>query len=122
MKYILSIEVYLTFALLLANTIIIFKKKKTLFGREIAKVFFFGLLLCIVAAVRDDYATATPLIPINGMVSTLLTLLGLSLAVMAISSVFVRSQKYRKTVFIAMNVIFICKFIIMEIVRLISLL
>jgi hypothetical protein len=122
MKLVLSILVYLMVALLLGNTVLVFKKGKTAFGREIAKTFFLGLLLCMVAAARDDYATATPLIPINGIVSTLLTLLGLSLAVMAISSVFVRNQKYCKKVFIAMNIIFICKFIIMEIVRLIILL
>jgi len=93
-------------------------RKSKRWGASIGIVWFFGLLICIIAALRDGYGfSETSILSFIGFPATLFTLLGLGVTVLTISTLFVRNQAYRQKAFILVSMIFLVKLIAMEAIR-----
>lgn len=103
---------------LLSFIIMVLKRKSKRWGISIGIVWFFGLLICIIAALRDGYGfSGTSILSFTGFPATLFTLLGLGVTVLTISTLFVKNQAYRQKAFIFISLIFLVKLIAMEAIR-----
>lgn len=113
MKY-LSLSLPLFALVILGINMIQYRKHQSL---KFALVFFViaGLALCIAAAVRDGYGfREDAIIPFVGTLSTLLSVLGASLIVLALVGLFTKNLSLQQNVFLLMNIIFIVKLIVVE--------
>ncbi len=107
---------------------VFYKKEKIRgFGKHIAVILFWGLLVCIFVATRDDYVLSVAnafnagkigTFSLSSIQSNLCCLAGGVIAISAISSIFVKNQKYRKTVFFVISGAVIFKTLVIEISRL----
>lgn len=98
-------------------------------GKKIMIIVLVGLLLCIFAAIRDEYylsvqsaedASVSPgLFSIDSMQSMLACIGGAIIAICSITAIFIRRQNYRKTVFYIISAIIVCKIFVIEISRII---
>lgn len=82
-----------------------------------ALIFFViaGLALCIAAAVRDGYGfREDAIIPFVGTLSTLLSMLGASLIVLALVGLLTKNLSLQQNVFLLMNLIFVVKLLVVE--------
>ena len=96
------------------------RKKEVNWGKAILFGFFFGLFICILAALRDGYGFSdNAMIEINSSLSSILSIFGFILFILAITSVFLKGNKYRKLIFILMVLTFIIKFVIVEYARIV---
>ena len=96
-------------------------------GRRIALLALFGLLTCCFVATRDDYylsvqasfdsAVTAGLFKIDSLQSTLCCIGGAIIAFSSLTSIFIKSQKYRKAMFFVLSAAIILKIIIIEISR-----
>lgn len=103
---------------LLSFIIRVLKRKSKRWGISIGIVWFFGLLICIIAALRDGYGfSETSILSFTGFPATLFTLLGLGVTALTISTLFVKNQAYRQRAFIFISLIFLVKLIAMEAIR-----
>lgn len=103
------------------------KKKIEKWGNRVLILVFFGLLLCILVAIRDNYhlsvqasidSTISPgLFTINSIQSTLCCIGGAIIGFCSISSLFIRKQKYWKTMFFILSATIIVKTLIIELSR-----
>ncbi len=106
---------------------IINHKKVEYWGRKIAVLTVVGLLVCCVVATRDGYHLSVQasfdetitagMFTINSIQSILCCIGGAIIAFSAISSIFVKNQKYRKIMFLALSCTIILKTLIIEISR-----
>ena len=106
----------------------VFKHKEIQqWGRRIAILAIWGLLLCCFVAMRDNYHLSVQatldekVLPgcfsIDSMQSNLCCIGGGVIAVSVISSIFVKRQKYRKVMFMMLGTTIIIKTLIIEISR-----
>ena len=96
-------------------------------GRRIAFLATFGLIICCFVAARDHYHLSvqasfdTSVEPgrftIDSIQSTACCLGGAVIAFASLSSIFVRNQKYRKVMFFMLSATMIMKMLIIEISR-----
>ena len=103
----------------------IIKQKQTEYwGRRIVLIALFGLIICCFVATRDSYNLSVQSIfdttvsegvfALNSIQSKLCCAGGVVIAISSISSVFVKNQKYRQTIFWIISVIIILKTLIIE--------
>lgn len=92
-------------------------------GRRLLILVSAGLLVCILAAIRDDYALSvaaasaggeTGLFTAESFQSVSASLAGLAIAAVSISTMFVRKDKYRKAAFFMVSGIFVFKLLLVE--------
>lgn len=106
---------------------IINQKKINHWGRRVALLFVLGLLVCIFAAIRDNYHLsvmnitnpniAPGVFTAESIQSTLCCLGGAIIAFCALSSIFIRRQGYLKTMFFILSATIILKTLVIEISR-----
>jgi len=86
-----------------------------------------GLLLCIIAAIRDGYVLSvtaaasggeTGLFAVDSIQSTIACAAGGVIAIVAGSSLFIRNYKYRRMAFFIVSGLFVFKLILVEASRL----
>ena len=106
----------------------VFKHKEIQYwGRRIAILAMWGLLLCCFVAMRDNYHLSVQasfdanVLPgrfeIDSIQSNLCCIGGGVIAFSAISSIFVKKQKYRKAMFMVLGATIIIKTLVIEISR-----
>ncbi len=105
------------------------KKQKQIqfWGRRIAALALFGLVLCCFVAARDNYhlsvqasfdtSVSAGLFTIDSIQSTLCCVGGAIIVFSSLSSIFVRNQKYRKIMFFVIGTTLILKTFIIEVSR-----
>lgn len=99
--------------------VITFKRNHESWGKKIFISLSLGLLICLLAAIRDGYGFAdNSIIPFIRGLSSIFSLLGMTIVIASLSSIFIKKISYRKSVFILINGIFIFKLILMEVIRL----
>lgn len=96
-------------------------------GRKIAVLAVLGLVVCCFVATRDGYhlsvqasfddAVTAGLFTINSIQSTLCCIGGAVIALSCISSIFIKNQRYRKSMFLALSLTILFKTFIIEISR-----
>lgn len=107
---------------------IIYRQKEIKnWGRCIATLTMWGLLLCCFVAARDSYHLSVQasmdenvmpgIFAIDSIQSTICSIGGGLIAFSAISSIFVKKQKYRKLMFMVLSIIIINKVLVIEISR-----
>jgi hypothetical protein len=97
-------------------------------GRRIAILVFWGLAVCILAAVRDGYHLSVQasadsgvlpgLFSVGSIQSTVCCILGGILAVGSVFAAFVRKQEFRRAVFFVLSGAAVIKALIIEISKL----
>lgn len=97
-------------------------------GRNVAALFIWGLLICCLAAMRDSYHLSVQasfdstiragIFTIDSIQSSLCCIGGAVIAFSGISSIFIKNQKYRKIMFFLMSLSIILKMLIIECSRL----
>jgi hypothetical protein len=123
-----TISTLLVFSILIFIGIITAKHKKVkLWGKQIAVLVIWGLIVCIAVALRDKYhlsvqASIDPkilpgLFTIESIQSTLCCLGGAVIAFCSISSIFIRKQGYRKVMFFILSGTILFKIFVIEISR-----
>lgn len=118
--------------LVLATWVFIFitlanHKKIEFWGIKTAFLSILGLILCCFVSLRDGYdlsvqasidSTITAgLFTVNSIQSTLCCIGGATIAFCALSTIFVKNQKYRKAMFLVLSSTIIVKTLIIEISR-----
>lgn len=113
--------------LIFIGTTIAKQKKTKLWGKQIAILAIWGLLVCIVVALRDKYHLSvqasidTKILPglftIESIQSTLCCLGGAVIAFCSISSIFIRRQDYRKVMFFILSGTILFKILVIELSR-----
>lgn len=97
-------------------------------GRRLLILVSAGLLVCILAAIRDDYALSVAAVSAGGETglftaesfqSVSASLAGLTIAAVSISTMFVRKDKYRKAAFFMVSGIFVFKLLLVEASRIV---
>jgi len=96
-------------------------------GRRIAILALWGLLICIFVATRDGYVLSvqasidTGVLPglftVDSIQSTLCSLGGAVIAFCSLSSIFVKKQGYRKAMFFILAATILLKTLVIEISR-----
>lgn len=96
-------------------------KKIELWGRKTFVLAVTGLLLCIFAVLRDDYAMAlqggTGVFPLESLQINLAYFGGAVIGFSTLSSIFISNQKYRKVMFFILSSAIILKAGVIEISR-----
>jgi len=118
-----------TVFLLVALTYIILTtvkhKKIETWGRKTFILAITGLLLCIFAVMRDDYAVALQggagLFSLESLQINLAYFGGAVIGLSALSSIFIRNQKYRKAMFFVLAGAILFKVCLIEISRIMML-
>lgn len=100
-------------------------------GRRVFILVVWGLLLCILVAIRDNYhlsvqssmdSTISPgTFTIDSIQSTLCCVGGALIAFCSISSLFIRKQKYWKIMFFVLTATIVVKTLIIEVSRILLL-
>ncbi len=103
------------------------RRKISLWGKRVGILSVWGFLACIFASARDSYylsvqASTNPdvipgLFAIDSAQSILGSLGGAIIVIFALSGLFIRKQKYRKTVFYVISAIILVKVFLIEIAR-----
>ncbi|HET6785794.1 MAG TPA: hypothetical protein VFH18_07200 [Erysipelotrichaceae bacterium] len=79
--------------------------------------FMIGLLICIMAAFRDGYGfTDSSIIPLSSLLSTMLSILGLSLFVITVVGVLSKNKQMKLQMFMMMILVFVIKFATVEMI------
>jgi len=79
--------------------------------------FLFGLVICIGAAYRDGYGFSdSSLIPLSSLLSTVLSLLGMSLFGITVVGMLSKKAQMRVRLFTVMILIFVIKFATVEMI------
>lgn len=103
------------------------QKKIKYWGRKIALLALFGLVICCFVATRDGYdksvqstfdtSVKAGIFTLDSIQSTLCCIGGAIIAFSSLSSIFIKNQKYRKVMFFLLCVAFIFKTLTIEISR-----
>jgi hypothetical protein len=81
--------------------------------------FLFGLVVCIGAAYRDGYGfTDSSIIPLSSLLSVVLSILGMSLFGVTIVGMLSKKDQTRVRLFTVMILIFVIKFVTVEMLTL----
>lgn len=97
-------------------------------GRRLLILVSAGLLVCILAAIRDDYALSvaaastggeTGLFTAESFQSVSASLAGLAIAAVSFSAMFIRKDKFRKAAFFMVSGIFVFKLLLVEASRIV---
>jgi len=81
--------------------------------------FLFGLIICIGAAYRDGYGfSETSLIPLSGLLSSVLSILGMSLFGVTVVGILSKNAQIKVRLFTVMILIFVIKFVTVEMIGL----
>ena len=96
-------------------------------GKKIIIIVLVGLMLCIFAALRDEYylsvqsadddSVSPGLFSIDSVQSKLACIGGAIIAFCSITAIFIREQNYRKAIFFIISFIMACKVFIIEFSR-----
>lgn len=96
-------------------------------GRRTAFIALWGLLLCCFVATRDNYhlsvqasidGSVNPgIFTIDSIQSTVCCIGGAVIAFSALSSIFIKKQKYRKAMFLMLSAMVIMKTVVIELSR-----
>lgn len=105
--------------------------KITHWGRNICILVFFGLCLCFLVAVRDNYigsvknsmddVSEVGLFTIESIQSSLTSIGGAIILISSILSLFLKKNKQRKNIFFVISTIFVLKLLLIEISRILLL-
>jgi len=97
-------------------------------GRRLLILVSAGLLVCILAAIRDDYALSvaaastggeTGLFTADSFQSLSASLAGLAIAAVSFSALIIRKDKYSKAAFFMVSGIFVFKLLLVEASRIV---
>ncbi|MBP1919278.1 hypothetical protein [Youngiibacter multivorans] len=97
-------------------------------GRRLLILVAAGLLVCILAAIRDNYALSvaaattggeTGLFTVESFQSVSASLAGLTIAAVSFSAMFIRKDKYSKAAFFMVSGIFVFKLLLVEASRIV---
>jgi len=81
--------------------------------------FLFGLAICIGAAYRDGYGfSESSLIPFSGLLSAVLSILGMSLLGVSFVGMLSKNTQMKVRLFTIMILIFVIKFVTVEMIAL----
>ncbi len=95
------------------------KKNKGYFGRKVVISLLLGFVICITATIRDGYGFSNDsIISFDGNISALFSILGGIIVLISVSLIFNNNIQYRKLIFVIVNIIFVIKLILMELIRL----
>lgn len=104
------------------------QKKIDKWGRKIAVLVLWGLVICCFVAMRDGYHLSVQasmdsnitagLFTLESIQSTLCCIGGAIIAFCSLSSIFIRKQKYRKIMFMILSATMLLKTLIIELSRL----
>ncbi len=96
-------------------------------GRRVAFLALFGLLVCCFVAARDNYhlsvqasfddSITAGIFTIKSIQSTLCCIGGAIIALSSISCIFIKNQKYRKIAFMVQSFAVVFKILVIEISR-----
>lgn len=128
-NFVTTVSTLLIFAMVCFIVYTIFKREGIQFwGRRVAFIALYGLLICCFVATRDNYhlsvqasfdnTVTAGLFTIYSIQSTLCCIGGAIITFSSISSIFVRNQKYRKVMFFVLSAAIIFKMLVIEISRL----
>ncbi len=128
-NFVTTVSTLLIFAMVCFIVYTIFKREEIQFwGRRVAFIALYGLLICCFVATRDNYhlsvqasfdnTVTAGLFTIYSIQSTLCCIGGAIITFSSISSIFVRNQKYRKVMFFVLSAAIIFKILVIEISRL----
>lgn len=102
-------------------------KRVEFWGRRVATLSLLGLVVCCFVATRDGYhlsvqasfdaGIAAGLFTINSIQSVLCCIGGAIIVFSSISSIFVKNQKYRRTMFFVLSSTIIIKTLLIEVSR-----
>lgn len=117
---IISTILVIVFAILFGFVVV---KKDVIshWGLLVLAIFFIGLFMSIMSGTRDGIAGPTPLFPASGWISIALSIGGALAFLMAIISLFKRSQDFWQLSFYILSGIIIAKTILVEVARIIML-
>jgi hypothetical protein len=97
-------------------------------GRRLRILVSAGLLICILAAIRDNYALSvaaastggeTGLFTVESFQSLSASLAGLAIAAVSFSALIIRKDKYSKAAFFMVSGIFVFKLLLVEASRIV---
>ena len=102
-------------------------RKVNYWGRRIMLLSIMGFIVCCLVAIRDRYYLSVQasfnegmlsgLFPLNSIQSNLCSMGGAVIAFAIITSIFIKSRKYRRNMFFLLSVTVIIKTLIIEISR-----
>jgi len=105
---------------LIAFAISVLRKNPVRWGKPIFVLNFGGLLLCIIVAMRDGYGLRSDaVIDFTGWQATLFSVLGTSILLIGLLALFNRKM-LTKSLFITVFGLFMTKLVLMETIRLIT--
>lgn len=106
------------------------QKKIKYWGRKIATLALWGLLVCFFVAFRDGYHLSVQatmnsdvlpgLFTLDSIQSTLCCLCGALIAFCSLSPIFIKKQRYRKVMFFILSAAIIFKTLVIEISRVLA--
>lgn len=92
-------------------------RTKKITSRTFIAYFMIGLIICITAAYRDGYGFSdSSVIPLSSLLSTVLSILGLSLFVITVVGVTSKNKQMKLQMFTMMILIFVIKFATVEMI------
>lgn len=126
-----SVDALCTLTTLLLLGVIIYisaymsrREKISLWGGKIFGLTVLGLITCVFAAARDRYYmsvnasvsldTQSGLFTVDSAQSVLCSFGGAVMLILAISCMFIKSQRYRKTMFFAISTVAAAKILLIE--------
>jgi hypothetical protein len=99
------------------------RKSTSGWGESLLVLVSAGLLICILAAIRDNYALSvtaaasggeTGLFSIQSIQSILASVAGAGIAIVAGSTIFIRNDKFRRIAFFIVSGLFVIKLLLIE--------
>lgn len=102
----------------------VFKKKEHVsgWGRLIFAFVIMGTGISILSAIRDGYATQNAVFAMNSIQSTICSLAGGMIYLLAFLSILVKQQRFRRNVFFSMSLLFFVQIAVIELSKLARLL
>jgi hypothetical protein len=96
------------------------RKNPANWGKPLAVLILLGLMLCVLVAVRDGYGfRSDAVIAFTGWQATLFSVLGISILLIGLIAVINR-KFVSKSLFVSVFGLFVIKLIVMETIRLVS--
>lgn len=114
-------------AFIYIGLIVSMQKKIDNWGRKIAVLVLWGIVICCFVAIRDSYHLSVQasmdnnvtagLFTLESIQSILCSIGGAIIAFYSLSSIFIRKQKYRKIMFMILSATMLIKTLIIEVSR-----